>query len=166
MHLSFYSVRFMMWYPNLVLTGAEVCPFSSSKAAFSNSFTILPLVKVPKSPPFLLDGQRETCWATAPNFSPLSRRAFAAFASVSVLTSMWQQCTLSGITRLKGFQNITFAWLIKPFSDGKNWIVGFYLNLSRNYTVLMTLNLHENVKTLNCNFQLLRTSKYASEILL
>jgi hypothetical protein len=114
-----------MWYPNLVLTGGEVWPFSSSKAAFSNSLTILPLVKVPKSPPFLLEGQRETCWATAPNFSPLSRRAFAAFASVSVLTNMWQQCTLSGITMFKGFLEYNFCLVNLLFLIEKSGLFGF-----------------------------------------
>src|SRR5665647_659372 len=55
LHL-FYSILLMMWYPNLVLTGTEVWPFSSSNAAFSNSLTILPLVNVPRSPPFFPDG--------------------------------------------------------------------------------------------------------------
>jgi hypothetical protein len=95
--LLIYSVRFMMWYPNLVLTGAETWPFSSSKAVFSNSLTILPLVNVPRSPPFLPEGHSDTCCAMAPNFSPLSRRALTFLASVSVLTNIWQQCTLSGI---------------------------------------------------------------------
>jgi hypothetical protein len=73
---------------------------SLSFLKFEGSFLILPLVKVPRSPPFFAEGHMETCWATAPNFSPLSRRAFAFFASVSVLTSMCQQCTLSGIIKI------------------------------------------------------------------
>ncbi len=81
----------MMWYPNWVFIGGEVSPFWSLKAAFSNSLTILPRVKVPKSPPFLPEGQSETHMAMALNFSPLSRRALTALASVSVFTSMWAQ---------------------------------------------------------------------------
>ena len=61
------------------------------KAAFSNSLTILPLVKVPRSPLFYADGQREEFLAMAPNFSPLSSRALMFFASVSVLTSICAQ---------------------------------------------------------------------------
>ena len=52
-------------------------------------------MKVPRSPPFLPDGHNETCLAMSPNFSPLSRRVFTAVASVRVLTSMWQQWTLT-----------------------------------------------------------------------
>jgi hypothetical protein len=86
-----YSSRLIMWYPNFVLTGSEVCPFSSAKAAFSNSLTILPLVKVPRSPLFFEDGQIELFLAIEPNFSPFSSRVLMFFASVSVLTSMCAQ---------------------------------------------------------------------------
>lgn len=73
--------------------------FWSSNAHFSNSFTIFPRVKVPKSPPFLPDEQRETCLAMSPNFSPFSRRAFMLFASVRVLTDI---CKIYGCGWLFG----------------------------------------------------------------
>ena len=87
----------MMWYPNFVLTMGEVCPFCSANAAVSNSLTIFPLVKVPRSPPFFPDGQSETSLAMFANFSPLSRRSFIVFASCSVFIRMCAQWTLSGM---------------------------------------------------------------------
>lgn len=77
--------------------GDEVPLFPSAKAAVSNSFTITPLPKLPRSPPRLAEGQSETCFAMLANFSPLFRRSRMAFASVSVFTSIWAQWILSGM---------------------------------------------------------------------
>jgi len=129
-----------MWCPNLVLTGTEVWPFSSSKAAFSNSLTILPLVKVPRSPPFLPEGHKETCWATAPNFSPLSMRDLAFFASVSVLTSIWQQCTLSGIIKLKCGLTYNFYFANQDIFNRKILFNLFCINLLCCYVGQMLMN--------------------------
>ena len=81
----------MMWYPNFVLTMVDVCPFWSVNAAVSNSLTIFPLVKVPRSPPCFSDGQRGTSLAMFENFSPLLSLSRIALASVSVLTRMCAQ---------------------------------------------------------------------------
>lgn len=67
------------------------------KAAVSNSLTIFPLPKVPRSPPFFPDGQSEASLAMFANFSPLFRRSRIALASCSVFTRMWAQWTWSGI---------------------------------------------------------------------
>jgi hypothetical protein len=92
-----YSSLFIMWHPNFVLTMDEVCPFWSANAAVSNSLTIFPLVKVPRSPPCFPDGQSETSLAMFENFSPLLRRSCIVFASCSVFTRMCAQWTLSGM---------------------------------------------------------------------
>jgi hypothetical protein len=87
----------MMWQPNLVFTIGETSPLFNAKAAFSNSFTIFPRVKVPRSPPRFPEGQSETTWAIALNFSPFFKRSNTALASLSDLTRIWAQCTLSGM---------------------------------------------------------------------
>ena len=92
-----YSSLFIMWYPNLVFTTGEICPFWRAKAASSNSFTIFPLPKVPRSPPRFFEGQSETSLAIFANFSPFSNRSRTPFASFSVFTRMWAQWTLFGI---------------------------------------------------------------------
>ncbi len=102
-----YSSLFIMWYPNFVFTAGEVCPFCRLKAAVSNSLTIFPLVKVPRSPPFFPDGQSEPSLAMFANFSPLFRRSRIVFASCSVLTRMWAQWTLSGMV---------YSWLFSVYN--------------------------------------------------
>jgi hypothetical protein len=62
-----------------------------AKAAFSNSFTIFPLLKVPRSPPRFFEGHRETCLAMFANFSPFFSRSKTVLASFSVFTRMWAQ---------------------------------------------------------------------------
>lgn len=69
----------------------------SLKDAVSNSLTIRPLPKVPRSPPCFPDGHSESSLAMLANFSPLLRRSRIFFASVSVFTSMCAQWTLSGM---------------------------------------------------------------------
>jgi hypothetical protein len=69
----------------------------SANAAVSNSLTIFPLPKVPRSPPRFPEGQRDTCLAMLLNFSPLLRRSWMFFASVSVFTRMCAQRILSGM---------------------------------------------------------------------
>ncbi len=80
-----------MWYPNWVFTTPDVSPLLSANAAVSNSFTIFPLVNVPRSPPFLPEGHCEMFWAMLPNFSPFASRSMTFFASFSVFTRMWAQ---------------------------------------------------------------------------
>lgn len=80
-----------MWYPNFVFTIGEISPLLSLKAAFSNSLTIFPLPKVPRSPPRFPEGHSETSLAMFANFSPLFRRSNTVLASCSVLTRMCAQ---------------------------------------------------------------------------
>jgi hypothetical protein len=88
---SVYSSRVMTWYPNFVLTGGEIWPFWRANEAVSNSFTIFPLVNVPRSPPFFPEGHCETSLAMFENFSPLFKRSSTVLASCSVLTRIWAQ---------------------------------------------------------------------------
>ncbi len=60
----------MMWYPNSVFTGCDISPICNVNAISSNSFTIIPFVKYPRSPSFLLLGHVEISFAAAPNFLP------------------------------------------------------------------------------------------------
>src|SRR5208282_1596149 len=85
--------------PNCVLMIGEVCPFSNTNAACSNSLTILPRVKVPRSPPCFPDGQSETSLATLENFSPLFSLSTTVCASFSVFTRICAQCTSLGRIR-------------------------------------------------------------------
>lgn len=78
----------MMCHPNSVFTGCEVWPFCKLNAASSNSRTILPLPNVPKSPPFLFEGQRDFSAAILEKLSPLFNLSRTIFASCSVLTRM------------------------------------------------------------------------------
>ncbi len=96
-----------MWYPNLVFTIGEICPFWRSKAAFSNSFTICPRPNVPRSPPRFLEGQSDSSLAIFENFSPFFNRSKTVFASFSVFTRMWAQWTLVGITQTNRKRFIT-----------------------------------------------------------
>ena len=77
--------------------GNGVSPFPRAKAAVSNSFTITPLLKLPRSPPFLAEGQCETCLAALANFSHLFRRSIIVLALVSAFTSVEGQWILSGM---------------------------------------------------------------------
>ncbi len=80
-----------MWYPNLVFTIGETCPFWRANAVFSNSFTIFPLPKVPRSPPRFFEGHNETSLAMLANFSPFFNRSRTVLASFSVFTRTWAQ---------------------------------------------------------------------------
>lgn len=85
------------------------------KAAVSNSLTIFPLAKVPRSPPRLPDGQRESSLAMFANFSPLLRRSKTVLASCSVFTRMWAQWTLSGMISELMVRFIMFPFVTNRF---------------------------------------------------
>ncbi len=66
----------------------EISPLLMANAALSNSLTIFPLPKVPRSPPRFPEGHNDTSWAMFENFSPFLIRSRIALASCSVLTRM------------------------------------------------------------------------------
>mmetsp|Transcript_14726 Transcript_14726/g.44290 ORF Transcript_14726/g.44290 Transcript_14726/m.44290 type:complete len:253 (-) Transcript_14726:13-771(-) len=77
------------WYPNLVCTGPRTAPMSlpSSKTTSSNSETIMPGLKLPRSPPRFFDGQVEYCIAMSPKSAPSSIWRLMSRHCSSVLTS-------------------------------------------------------------------------------
>ena len=133
--LQLHSNLLITWYPNFVFIIGETCPFWSAKAAFSNSLTIFPLEKTPRSPPRFPDGQSDDPLAMFANFSPCLRRSSTAFASCSVLTRMCAQCTLSGIK----FWYL-FLFIMFPLPSGRDRVVGS-LHAVANTVLMVSISL-------------------------
>ena len=61
---------------------SETCPFSNANAVFSNSGTIIPLPKKPRSPPLLFEPSIEYCFARFAKLSPFAILALSSCAKL------------------------------------------------------------------------------------
>ena len=89
------SSSFMRCQPNLVLTGPLTSPFFMEKTFSSKGFTIMPLLKKPRSPPFFPEAlSSEYFFASAEKDLPFSICLFMSrssffFASTTVSLASW-----------------------------------------------------------------------------
>ncbi len=101
---SFFSSHLIIWYPNCVWTTPLISPGSKEKAASSNSFTIWPVAKNPRSPPLGAEGPIDFSLAnSAKSVRPSLSCRRRLFASSSVSTNIWRAWTCSGSRKLSLF---------------------------------------------------------------
>ena len=70
---------------------SETCPFCSAKAAFSNSDTMAPLEKNPKSPPLFFETSEEYSLARFAKLSPFEILVLRSCATLSFSTKICAQ---------------------------------------------------------------------------